>query len=350
MLRGSKVSLASTATICGKTVKIIDTPGFFDGFKSTEENFNELSEVLTLAKNGIHAVAFVMGGRYTTSCEEAVKQLLLFKGVQPFVFVLLTHVENDGINKATTEKYIKECLSSPDCPPGFRNLMDMVENRVIMLESVAFVADNYREQKRQELMAMVEHVFKINESRIYTNVLLQHTAEVYKKAKLQQETEMQKTTQSLALNTEKIKQLKKQQMDNTTITVNSKNITDEVAALEKENKILEIKLEKIKDKKYLEQVTNNILKDEMIKSNIKTNSIAKFVAGFAFLVIGTTFTIPSIVIGENIGRFAGSVIPRMGTEAGLKTGANVGFIVGGIFACQVSSRATEKIYDSCKTQ
>ena len=350
MLCGSKVSSTSTGTICGRTVKIIDTPGFFDGFKSTEESFIELSEVLTLARDGIHAIAFVMG-RYTTSCEETIKQLLLFKGVQPFMFVLLTHAENEGINKTTTDKYIEECLSFPDCPPGFQNLMDMVENRVVMLESVAFVANGYHKQKCEELIMMVENVFKINDNRVYTNVLLEHTAEVHKKAKLQQEKEVQETTQLLALNKEKIKQLKKQLMDDTTVTVNSKMIADEVAAFETGNKKLENKIEEIKDKNYLEKLTSNILKDEMLKS--KSNSIAGFVREFVSLLTFaagmSTVAVPLAITGGNIGRFAGSIFPRISPKAE-DVGIQLGFILGGILGHHLCIRAADKMYDSCKTQ
>ena len=356
VFRGSKICSASTAIICGKTIKIIDTPGFFDGFKSTEDNFNELSKVLTLAKDGIHAVAFVMG-RYTTSCEEAIKQLLLFKGVQPFMFVLLTHTENEGIDKTTTEKYIEECLSSPDCPPGFRNLMGIVENRVIMLESVGFVANDYREQKCQELIAMVENVFTINGNRMYTNVMLEHTAQIYEKAKLQQETEILETTQLLTLNTEKVKQLK-QQTDDTSesATASSEENNEEITALEKENEILKSKLEEIKDKQYLEQLTSKIMKDEMIKSNIKSNSISEFVGLFAAYITMSAIATPTLatpfaVIGGGLGAVAGSVIPGVGTGAGAYAGAQAGGIIGGVFSFGATTATMAAVaHDKCKNQ
>ena len=288
-------------------------------------------------------------GRYTTSCEEAIKQLLLFKGVQPFMFVL-THAENEGIDKATTKTYIEECLSSPDCPPGFRNLMDMVGNRVIMLESVGFVANNYRDQKSQELIAMVENVFTLNENRMYTNIMLEHTAQVYEKAKLQQETEIQETTQLLALNVEKIKQLK-QKVDDTSPAVSSERNNDEISALEKENEILKNKIEEIKDEHYLEQVTSKILKDEMIKSNIKVNSISDFVGLFAAYITmsaiaAPTVTTPFAVIGGGVGAVAGSVIPGVGTGAGAYAGAQVGGILGGVvsFGATTASMAAVAHY------
>ena len=350
VLRGSKVCSASTATICGKTIKIIDTPGFFDGFKSTEDNFNELSTALTLAKNGVHAVAFVMG-RYIESCEEAIKQLLRFKGMQPFLFVLVTHAENEGIDKIATEKYIEKCLSSTDCPPGFRNLVEVVKNRVIMLESVGFVAHNYREQKCRELVAMIENVNLINDNRMYTNGMLQLAALVYEKAKFQQETEIQEITESLASNTEKIKLLT-QQVDDCTITASSKEINDEIAALEEENETLKNRLEEIKDEQYLELLTKQILKDEMIKSKITGKNMFEFARLF-----GTIMTLSAIVtpigtmsfalIGGGIGAAAGTIIPVMGTGVGVVAGARVGAVLGSLLS---SGTAVHIAVDNCNNQ
>ena len=358
VLRGSKACSASTATIRGKTIKIIDTPGFFDGFKSTEDNFNELSRVLTLAKDGIHAVAFVMG-RYTTSCEEAIKQLLLFKGVQPFVFVLLTHAENEGINKDATKNYIEECLSSPDCPPGFRHLMEMVENRVIMLESIGFIASDYHEQKCQELVSMIENVLIINDNRMYTNVMLQHAALVYEKAKFQQEAEIQEITESLASNTEKIKALN-EQVDDDMVTAKSEEIDDEIAVLEEENETLKKRLEEIKDEQYLELLTKRILKDEMIKSNITGKNMLDFARLFGAYItisaIGTPIAAaPFAVIGGGIGAVAGSVIPGMGTGAGAVAGAQVGGILAGgitfgLATVTTAGAAVGLAIDNCKNQ
>lgn len=86
----------STPIVCGKKIKIVDTPGFFDGFSSTESNFKEFSTALTFAKDGVHAFAFVMRfGRFTKACKEAIEQLQLLTGVLPFVFILLTHAKRN---------------------------------------------------------------------------------------------------------------------------------------------------------------------------------------------------------------------------------------------------------------
>ena len=109
-----------TSVIFGKRIKIIDTPGFFDEFTSTESNFRELSRALTFAKDGIHAIALVIRyGRFTKACQEALQQLQLLKGVLPFLFILLTHAKNKGVTTAATAEHIEQFLTSGRCAPGF---------------------------------------------------------------------------------------------------------------------------------------------------------------------------------------------------------------------------------------
>ena len=187
LLAVTDVSKASTAIIYGKRIKFIDTPGFFDGFKSTEENIRELSRAITLAKDGIHALVFVMNyNRFTTMCEKALEQLLHFKGIQPYIFVLLTQTENECITKEETDKYIRDCLLSHKCPDGLKDLMRKVNSRVVMLESFSYVKEGYRKQKCEELVKMVETIFKSNNNKMYTNSMLRIAAKAYEIAKQQQ--------------------------------------------------------------------------------------------------------------------------------------------------------------------
>ena len=48
--------------------------------------------------------------------------------------------------------------------------------------------------KNVELTKMADKVLKINNNRMYTNVMLQHATQVYEKAKLLQEAEIQEVT------------------------------------------------------------------------------------------------------------------------------------------------------------
>lgn len=176
---------AAISTVGGKTVKIIDTPGFFDGFKPTEENHKELSKALTFAKDGVHAVAFVMDNtRFTEQCNKAIKELLRFEDFQPYIFVLLTHADDEGVTKEETDEYIKEELSSDTCPLGLKELMQVAEKRVVMVECLN-TAEDYHTQKCKEFITMIENIDRSNGFNPYTNDVLRETAQVYEDIRME---------------------------------------------------------------------------------------------------------------------------------------------------------------------
>ena len=320
---------AATSTICGKVVKIIDTPGFFDGFTPTEENFRQLSRALTLAKDGIHAVAFVMNyNRYTSQCEEAIQQLLRLKGLQPFVFVILTHAKKMGTTKAETDEYIQQTLLNPHCPAGLKDLMQVVENRVIMLESVDFIAENYCEQKRKELMELVETLHKSNGYNTYVDPMLHFTAQIYDEVKLHQKAEIREKTRMLKLSSEKIEQLKKR-ADHTKDTEGAKMVNNEIAELNNQVAEVEKKFDLIADELYPENRTNEILVDVMQK--IVRNHKDQISDKFMLYMLSYIF-------------HHGRISRRFNVVGKSAAGAIVG---AGI---RVAVNAVVKAYDYCKQQ
>ena len=269
-IHGTDKCSAATSTICGKTVKIIDTPGFFDAFTPTEQNFMEVSRALTFAKDGINAVAFVMDyNRYTEQSEKAIQQLLKFKDIQQFLFVLLTHAEDDGKTKAATDELIQQVVSDPHCPSGLKDLMHLVDNRVIMLESVVTTAESYQLQKREEFITMIDTIHKSNGSKAYTNVILHRAAQVYENNRLLQQTIKRNTTELLESNKEKIKQL-----NESTSNESSKEIVglmDENEELEKVSKELA---------KSLTRITSELIASDLQNSNfVNYRHLLKFIGG-----------------------------------------------------------------------
>ena len=320
----------ATATICGKTVKIIDTHSLFD---SNEVYFGEFCKTLTLAKDGIHAVAFVMANnmRYTVQHIKAIQKI---KGLGPFLFVLLTHANNEGVTKAATDEYIQQILSHPRCPGDIKNLMELVKNRVIMLESYTS-AENYHAQKSKEFIMMIEDIHKSNAYKIYTNSILQHTAQVYEKAKLQQQAEIRIVTKLLWSNEEKIQQLKKQAKDSTNSEATI-NIGDKIVALELENETHESKLKEIKDEEYLEKVTNKILQAEM--ENIPAKNTGEKSIGIIGAIVGSIFKGslgPSAAVGAYV--VAQQISAIIGAPAEASARAQIGTVIGAA-------------YDECKQQ
>ena len=308
-----------TSIACGKKVKIIDTPGFFDGLTSTDGNFKELSRVLTFAKDGIHAVALVLGyGHFTKVCEEALQQLQLLTGVLPFVFVIMTHAKRNGVTTTATAEFIEQFLTSSRCSPGFRTLIELVENRVIMLEAVDHIAENYYQQKCNELLMMVEKIHKRNENKVYTDRMLQYAAEVYETVKRQQKEETQAIMKSLELNSQKIEQLKQQINNTTNDKAAVEKISKEITVLQKKNEDLAKGLEQISGEQYLVQLTNERLREKMPKGSYK-GSFVGFVSAFA-------------------GGIAGGAIGMLGGAKAATVGAGIGAGMGGAAAKVITDK------------
>ena len=339
---------SAISIICGKTVKIIDTPCFYDELADSEKICQELRRALILAKDGISAVAFVMrNDRYTEQYEKGIQELQLFKGLEPFVFVLLTHANNEGVTKASTDEYIQQTLSNSHCPKGFKNLMKLVKNRVIMLESTNTV-EHYRAHKNKEFITMIENIHKSNAYKICTNSMLQHTAQVYEKVKLEQLVEIRIATELLQ---EKIQQLKKQAKDNTNSKA-TKMINDEIVALELKNKKLERTL-----KEHLENLVNKILQNEMEKNKITAQNIMRFIGGYlgyqaekSVLYQGVQKGIAATVVGGIFGAIAGSVVPGAGTTAGITIGIQVATIGATVIDAAYGHGKASKPYGDCKQQ
>ena len=121
--------------------------------------------------------------RYNELYHKGIQQLLRFEGIEPFLFVLLTHAD-EGATKTEADKYIQETLSDSHCPSGLKDLMHRAKRRVIMVESLNKEED-YRAQKCEEFMTMIEDILRSNHYEKYTNNILWETAIVYEQVRLQ---------------------------------------------------------------------------------------------------------------------------------------------------------------------
>ena len=165
----TKQCSSATSTVCGKTVKIIDTPGF-DPYRTNEGTLQELNRSLALAKDGIHAVAFVMSTGFNKLYEKVFTHVQLLH-LKSFLFILFTHAKGVGVTKAEADEYIQQVLRNPKCPQGLRNILRLVENRVIMVESFNTTKE-YCVQKSKEFMAMIKHIHQSNGYKVCNDVLI----------------------------------------------------------------------------------------------------------------------------------------------------------------------------------
>ena len=310
----------SISMIHGKKVKIIDTPGFFDEFSSTKESLNEINKAFIFAKDGIHAFAFVMNyGRFTKAWKEGIQQLLqLNKDIQPFIFLLLTNTRRNGITTAATAEYIEQCLASDRCAQGFRDLMKMIEKRVVMLEAVDFISESYHEEKCSELLMMIEKVHKRNGNKVYTNIRVQHIAEIYEQEKQKQKQGIQEKVKSLKSNSKNVVELKKLKDGITISAIDKEKIDKEIAALLKKKESLEGELEEICDINLI-QTANKILEAEMSRAH-KKGSFASNFGSYLLTAAGAT-------VGGVIGSFGGAKSAQVGAAAGAGIGGTAAVVI-----------------------
>ena len=285
--------------------------------------------------------------------------------MQSYLFVLLTQTEDEGVTKEATDQYVRECLLSSRCPNDLKNLMQKVDGRVIMVESIAHVKEDYHDQKSKELMEMVESIFKKNNNKVYTNLMSRWVAQAYEIARQHQTEEVEKTKGLLRSNLQKIEQLQNQINDSAIAAKNSptNKASNEIAELIGHNEKLEKHLEEVKSEAYLENYTEIILQ-QLMEQNIKGKNLSEILKSFALnLTVGAIVTpvgagtvataggIVGGIVGGRIGATLGTVVPGAGTVAGAVGGAQVSATIGGILGTVSGLGLTAiGVYDDCKQQ
>ncbi|RZC81794.1 hypothetical protein C5167_044383 [Papaver somniferum] len=82
----TKCELQSTTSPDGHVLNVIDTPGLFGFSPGPTETIEEISRCINFAKNGIHAILFVLSikNRFSKEEEEAVRNLQTHFGEKQF--------------------------------------------------------------------------------------------------------------------------------------------------------------------------------------------------------------------------------------------------------------------------
>ena len=141
----------------GREVEIIDCPSFHEGSEN-DENIKELRNVISLTRNGVHAIALIVN-RLQFTPSHMTLLLELFGYLWPFVFIIFSAAK-DYMDEEQ-RKIIDKTYDSLECP-GFKRLFNKVERKFIMLESTE-TNQNYRTSKLTEFLGMVDDIYHTNE-------------------------------------------------------------------------------------------------------------------------------------------------------------------------------------------
>ena len=173
-----------TAVVNSRELKVIDTPGFCeDNVKDGEEDLTELGKAILFARDGVHAIGLVINAsqRVTSSQMTLLKELELFGELWPFMFIIFTAAKGYGLTEKEQRNAIDKMYENPSCPKTVKMLLDKVDKRYIVLESIDASPD-YKVKKVEEFFKMVDRIYSTNK-RLYTNELFKRAAQLYQEEK-----------------------------------------------------------------------------------------------------------------------------------------------------------------------
>ena len=174
----SKQSSSIKTVIDARPITFIDTPGFCDANISLSQTNEEKTHALLLAKEGVHAFAFVLDvtSRFSQTHLTALQDFQKFEGIIPFTFVIFTKGKRLASSESEQQKIISRMLNNS--PPALQRFMQSINYRYIILESIEYISEDYYMNKSSELIEKVDNIFMENRV-IFTCYLLSLAKEMY---------------------------------------------------------------------------------------------------------------------------------------------------------------------------
>lgn len=155
-----------TKNVGGKSIKVIDTPGFLDPCSlSSDQEFIGLASAIMDMPNGIDAVGLVISLKYRISTEDRalLGKLLTMKDMIPHTFLIFTHPKELAKTDQDQRQKLKELLEdTKTCPQILRDVLDATEYRYMLLEAVDTEEQEYHDTKSQELLEILQNIKKTN--------------------------------------------------------------------------------------------------------------------------------------------------------------------------------------------
>ena len=166
-------SAAAGVTLQDKRVQIIDIPEFCDDYETEEQYMDEVGEALFLARKGVNAVGLAIsaGTLYTSNNTKVIDEISdISNGLWPYTFIVFTHADSLGDTEEERQETLKNNLSAQRCPAPLLKLLKSLDNRYILVDSNDKTEEYYR-LKVQEIIRMINKIYKENDNKLYTNEL-----------------------------------------------------------------------------------------------------------------------------------------------------------------------------------
>ena len=162
-LSETKEMASGTATIEGKRIELVDTPGLLN--PNSVENDKERLEFakgLIKIKSGFHVLGLVLNvcKRIEASEDRLFKNLLLrYKDYLPYVVLFFTHGKVLGKTDQEQKKSLKDMIKEVQTSRLYEVLVK-INHRYIIMESVDTMEEGYYTKKSKELVEMIDIIFK----------------------------------------------------------------------------------------------------------------------------------------------------------------------------------------------
>ena len=176
-------SAAAAVTLQDKRIRLIDTPGFCDDYETEEQHMDEVGEALFLARKGVNAVGLAIsaGTRYTKNNTKVIDEISdISNSLWPYTFIVFTHADSLGDTEEERQEMLKKNLSAERCPAPLLKLLKNLDNRYILVDS-SDKTEEYHHLKVEEIIRMVNKIYKKNDNKLYTNELFNKAKHIEEK-------------------------------------------------------------------------------------------------------------------------------------------------------------------------
>ncbi|XP_053266298.1 GTPase IMAP family member 9-like isoform X2 [Podarcis raffonei] len=153
----TKACKGREATVGGRAIVVVDTPGFFDTKIKKCFTQNELKECIDMVSPGPHAILIVIkAGKITKEDQEIfqeVKSLFKDEG-KNYLILLFTYKDELDRNHLTINEFIRGTEGH------LKDLIEMSEGRLIAFNNVADKKE--KESQVKELIEMIDGLVALN--------------------------------------------------------------------------------------------------------------------------------------------------------------------------------------------
>lgn len=159
----------------GRKLNVIDTPGLFDPTVNQDVIGKEIAKCIDLAKDGVHAVLFVLSVRNRYTPEEAAAlealQMLFGEKILNYMVVIFTGGDELEANEETLEDYLREI------PLDLQEILRKCNNRKVLFDNKT-TSETVKEKQRTELLKHIDNVIAQNGGHPYSSELFHEAQEL----------------------------------------------------------------------------------------------------------------------------------------------------------------------------